>query len=260
MRAGVFDSGLGGLTVVKSLAEKKCFHEIVYFGDTARVPYGTKDKDTIVRYSEDALNILAPFEIDVLIVGCNSASSVALPALEKKSPVPVIGVIEPGVEAAIASGIKRNDFLLVLATHATISSRKYQELLISRGYNPFVALSTGLLVPLVEEGIWEGEILDAVFDHYFYDVGAPQGVILGCTHFPILERAFKARFPRAKIIHSGSAIVDWITRKMSFSDPNSGETLIRLIASDGPQRLLNTARTWVGENCFLEMDGSAVIK
>ena len=167
MKIGVFDSGVGGLSVLKSLIEARFFDEIIYYGDTARVPYGVKDKDTIVRFSLEALEFFKPFKIDMLIVACNTVSAYALRALRQNASFPVLGVIDAGV-LAVQNALKdKNSQILVLGTRATIASRQYQKRLMKVGFRRIEALATGLFVPMVEEGIFEGELVQSAFEHYF---------------------------------------------------------------------------------------------
>ena len=126
MRAGVFDSGVGGLSVLKSLINAKLFEDIIYYGDTARVPYGVKDKQTIIKFSLQALEFFTPHNIDILIVACNTVSAYALQEMQKHSKIPIVGVIEPGV-LAVQNNLKDTDSeILIIATRATINSGEYE--------------------------------------------------------------------------------------------------------------------------------------
>ena len=167
MKIGVFDSGVGGLSVLKSLINAKLFDEIIYYGDTARVPYGNKDKATIVRFSLEAVDFFIPHKIDMLIVACNTASAYALKEMQKIAPFPVIGVVESGV-LSLSNKIKnKKDSILIIATKATIKSGIYEKELRKLGYENITSLQTGLFVPLVEEGVFEGELLEATMKYYF---------------------------------------------------------------------------------------------
>ena len=161
MKAAVFDSGIGGLTVVKSLLENKLFEEIIYFGDTARVPYGVKDKNTIIRYSLEALEFFKNFDVDILIVACNSVSAYALDELRANTNIPVVGVIESGVKACSKKLEKKDSNILVIGTKATVSSKKYEIALKELSYSNIISIPTGLFVSIVEEGIFEGNILNS---------------------------------------------------------------------------------------------------
>ena len=162
MKIGVFDIGIGGLTVVKSLLEHQLFEEIIYYGDTARVPYGIKDKITIIRYGKEAIEFFKNFKLDLIIVACNTVSAYALNEMREVSSCPVIGVVEAGVMAT-ANALKNKDSnILILGTKATITSKAYETNLNNLGYKNLSAKATGLFVPLVEEDIYEGEILTSV--------------------------------------------------------------------------------------------------
>ncbi|WP_200763480.1 glutamate racemase [Nitrosophilus alvini] len=249
MKAGVFDSGIGGLTVVKSLIRHKIFEEIVYFGDTARVPYGIKDKNTIIRYSLEALEFFKNFDIDILITACNSVSAYAIPELRENASYPVVGVIEPGVIALERYDIKKDEKILIIGTKATISSGKYQRLLKEKGYKNILAKPTGLFVPIVEEGIFEGAVLDSSITHYFNDIEKPSAVILGCTHFPLIADKIGNYFDNNTfLIHSGEAIVEYLQENFDCNG-NFNETKLSLFASENPDYLKNVAKKWLGKNC-----------
>ncbi len=214
MKIGVFDSGVGGLSVLKSLYEARLFDEIIYYGDTARVPYGVKDKDTIIKFCLEALDFFEQFQIDMLIIACNTASAYALDALRAKAHFPVYGVIDAGVEATIKALHDKNKEILVIATKATIKSEEYQKRLLSQGYTNINALATGLFVPMVEEGIFEGDFLQSAMEYYFKNITTPDALILACTHFPLLGRSLSKYFgDKTKLIHSGDAIVEFLKER-----------------------------------------------
>ncbi|BDQ27660.1 glutamate racemase [Helicobacter heilmannii] len=212
MKIGVFDSGVGGLSVLESLLKARLFEHIIYYGDTARVPYGPKDPATIAKFSLEALDFFLPFNIDMLVVACNSVSAWALPAMRAKTKIPIVGVIEAGV-LAITQSTPKNAPILVLGTKATVSSGRYAKELQEHGYDFVESLATGLFVPLIEEGVLEGALLEACMQHYFTPLtSAPAVVVLGCTHFPWistpLQTYFKTRFNTpVRLVHSGEAIV-----------------------------------------------------
>lgn len=219
MRVGIFDSGIGGVSVLKSLLEAKLFEEIIYYGDTARVPYGTKDKETIITYSLEALDFFSPFNLDLLIIACNTVSAYALEILREKAPYPVIGVIEAGVLAVQNKLPNKEASILVLATQATTNSQVYPQALRALGYEQIQSIATTLFVPLVEEEIYEGEILQSCFRHYFHSIlTPPNAIILGCTHYPFISKAIGEYFKgESVLIHSGEAIVEQL--KKSFNPP-----------------------------------------
>src|SRR6185503_2757211 len=184
---GVFDSGIGGLTVVKALRELLPNEDIFYVGDTARVPYGNKSAETVERYAIELASMLTQAHSKVIIVACNTVSSVAIPKLRANVSVPVIGVIEPGAQAAIAT--TRNRHVGVIGTRATIRSGAYENAL--RALNVHVKVTSRacpLLVPLIEEGLLNDALTDQTIARYL-DPMIADGIdtmVLGCTHYPLL--------------------------------------------------------------------------
>lgn len=246
MKAAVFDSGVGGLTVVKSLMTHQLFDEIIYYGDTARVPYGTKDPNTIIRYSLEALEFFNNFDVDILIVACNTVSAHALDELKSKAAFPVVGVIEPGVMALKACDLPKSARILVTGTRATVTSGSYQRLLAAEGYKNVAAIATPLLVPLVEEGIVDGPIVGEVFKHYFANLEKPDAVILGCTHYPMMNESLSRWFSGAKLVHSGEAIVEWL-QAQGMASKAANPTELKLFASENVHRLKKVAADWLAK-------------
>jgi len=245
MKVGVFDSGIGGLTVVKSLLQHQLFQEIVYFGDTARVPYGIKDKNTVIRYAIEAVEFFKNFELDLIIVACNTVSAYALNEMRENSTCPVIGVVEAGVQAA-SNAIKNKDVnILILGTKATINSKAYEIGLKTQGFNNLQAKATSLFVPIVEEEIYDGAILQESFKHYFKDIKNPHAIILGCTHFPLISEALQKYFTKDTVlIHSGDAIVEQLESEFTFTKKYNNPT-IKFFASENPEALRAVAQKWL---------------
>jgi glutamate racemase len=245
LRIGVFDSGIGGLTVAKSLYESRLFREIIYFGDTARVPYGSKDKNTIIRYSLEAVEFFKNFDIELLVVACNSVSAYAIEQMREEADFPVVGVIESGVLALENSKLERDKNILVIGTEATISSSIYQTLLSQNGFSEIEALPTGLFVPIVEEGIFSGEVLNSTMRFYFNSLEKePDHIILGCTHFPLIGEQISSFFPNnPSLTHSGDAIVEYL--KSIYQNLEDGEVDIRFFASENPSGLKKVAKRWL---------------
>jgi glutamate racemase len=244
LRVGVFDSGVGGLTVTKSLLENTLFDEIIYYGDTAKVPYGVKDKNTIIRHSLEALEFLKNFDIQMLIVACNTVSAQALNEKKKNAPFDVVGVIKPGVLATINALKCKDSSILILGTRSTINSKIYQNLLEQYGFSNTQALSPSLFVPIVEEGIFEGKILESTMDYYFKDIKAnPDAIILGCTHFPLISQALQKYFPTSRLIHSGEAIAEYLQNEYSLK-PKDIKTKLTILASDNVEAVKKTAGMW----------------
>lgn len=246
MKVGVFDSGVGGLSVLKSLLKARLFDELIYYGDTARVPYGVKDKETIIRFSLEALNFFKAFNIDMLIIACNTASAYALKALRAQSNIPILGVIDAGVLAVKEALTDKDKEILVIATKATIRSQSYQKRLSKAGFNRIQALPTGLFVPMVEEGIFEGEFLQSAFKYYFANLKTrPDALILGCTHFPLIAPALQAYFgDKTKLIHSGDAIVGQLQKEFKLTRQKR-KSRVSFYATSDVKALKRTACVWL---------------
>lgn len=245
MKVGVFDSGIGGLTVVKSLLEHQLFSQIIYFGDTARVPYGSKDKNTIIRYAIEAVEFFKNFELDMIIVACNTVSAYALQEMRESSSVPVIGVVEAGVLATANALQEKNANILITGTKATVNSKAYESALRELGFTNLHAKATPLFVQLVEEEIFSGKVLEAAFEHYFFDAQKPQALILGCTHFPLISKAFQDYFGKETLlIHSGDAIVEHLLREFHFEKKHASPEL-KFFASENPEALRKIASEWL---------------
>ena len=186
-RIGVFDSGVGGLTVLKALAEQLPAHYL-YFGDTARLPYGTKSAETVARYSIGAMHFLESQNIDLLVIACNSATALALPRIKEAARVPVIGVVEPG--AGMASTVSKNRAAIVIATDATVSSHAYRDALRQHGIEAFEK-ACPLFVPLVEEGWIDHPVTEQVAKIYLGEALTQSSdradvLVLACTHYPLI--------------------------------------------------------------------------
>ena len=245
MKVGVFDSGVGGLTVVKSLLEHQLFEEIIYFGDTARVPYGVKDKNTIIRYSLEALEFFKNFDIDLLITACNTVSAYALDELKEHAQCDVVGVVEPGILAVENALEDKNSNILIIGTQATINSRAYEKPLIQNQFSNVSARATGLFVPIVEEGLYQGEVLESTMKHYFNELEHPDAIILGCTHFPLISKSIEQYFNgNTLLIHSGEAIVEYLEHHYDFHT-KFDNTDLKLFASENPEALRNVAKQWL---------------
>ena len=185
---GVFDSGIGGLTVVREIMRQMPNEKIVYFGDTARVPYGSKSKDTVQKYSEQIVRFLLQQEVKAIAVACNTASAYALPAIEESCPVPVIGVIRPGAKTAVSA--TKNGRIGVIGTEATVSSGTYTEYIKGIAQDASVlGKACPLFVPLVEEGLWEDPVTEEIARRYLTELMDENidTLILGCTHYPLIR-------------------------------------------------------------------------
>lgn len=185
---GVFDSGVGGLTVAREIMRQIPNEKIIYFGDTARVPYGSKSQETVTRFSKQIVRFLQTFQVKTIVVACNTASAYALDELEKESEIPVIGVVKPGAKAA--AEVTRNGRIGVIATEATIGSQIYSKYI--KELNKDVTIygkACPLFVPLVEEGLWQDPVTDEIARRYLaelIDIDIDT-LILGCTHYPLIR-------------------------------------------------------------------------
>ena len=217
LTVGLFDSGLGGLTVARVLLERFPALRLVYLGDTARTPYGNKSPETIMRYSRECAAFLLDQEIDALVVACNTASAIAAPTLRRELNIPVVGMIEGAVHTALE--LTQSLRIGVIATEATIKSGIYQRSL--RELRPAVEVwgkACPLFVPLVEDGLTEGPIVEQIIEHYLRDLKMqrPDAVILGCTHYPMLRETLQCYFGGSvALVESGAAAAGRLSNELT---------------------------------------------
>jgi glutamate racemase len=263
---GVFDSGIGGLTVLKALGAEIPGETYIYLGDTARLPYGTKSAETVTRYSVQAAEKLASFGIKALVVACNTASAVGLPAIrEKLGALPVIGVIDPGAEAACRTS--RSGHIAVIATEATVRGGAYQEAIQRRRPDAKVnARAAQVFVSLAEEGMHEGPIAEAVAHHYLDAIfdppgavpgvsAAPDTLVLGCTHFPMLASAIRAAIGSSvRIVDSAATTAKSVREQLAGARllGGTGRTMVRFLATDGPERFARVGTRFLGQTLAAE--------
>jgi len=255
---GVFDSGVGGLTVLHAIHDLLPDEQIIYLGDTARVPYGTKSAESVERYALHAADYLVSRGIKLLVVACNTASAVALDALRAKlAPLPVIGVVEPGAAAAVNLGLGHRH--IVLATEATARRLAYTKAI--HQLDPAAAVeerACSLFVALAEEGWNSGAIVEAVAEEYLGDIRnrpaaeRPVTAILGCTHFPLLSASIsKVLGPGIKIVDSATTTAAEVGRQLKelqLKTPLSGRAeRITLVATDGPARFARVGSAFLGQ-------------
>lgn len=228
-RIGVFDSGLGGLTVVKELTKALPDESIVYFGDTGRVPYGTKSKKTIVRYTKSDINFLRTFDLKLIIAACGTASSLALPEIKDDFDLPLVGVVEPTVKAAIKA--TKNKKIGVIATPGTIKSMEYEKLI--KKFDESITVvnkACPMFVPLVENDYIEGEVPRIIAEDYLACMKAAEAdtLILGCTHYPLLTKVIsEVMGSGVTLINSGREtaknVKEYLERTDSLSQGNDEE-------------------------------------
>jgi glutamate racemase len=243
---GVFDSGVGGLTVLKALAAQLPRERFIYLGDTARLPYGTKSPQTVARYALQAAEALAEYGVKCLVIACNTASAVGLTAVsERIRDVPVIGVIEPGAQAACQAS--RSGHIAVIATEGTVRGGAYQDAIVRRRSDARVsAVPAQLFVALAEEGLCTGPIAQSVARHYLeplFDArmraSRPDTLVLGCTHFPMLADAIRTvAGPEVTIVDSAETTARSVRRTLEAENlaAADGEGGLRLLATDAAER------------------------
>jgi len=252
---GVFDSGVGGLTVLRALRSRLPGERFIYLGDTVRLPYGTKSRDSVLRYSIQAGEFLIRRGIKYLVVACNTASSVAVEALrERFAPVPVIGVVEPGAMAGCAQS--RSGQIAVIATEGTVRGGAYQRAIAAiRPDATVVARACSLFVALAEEGWTEGPIVEAVIRRYLDEMFAEHPdldtLLLGCTHFPLLTDALHAVVDRSVAIVDSAATtaaaLEQDLRSRNLAVTGLATPPVSLMATDSPERFARVGSRFLGE-------------
>lgn len=243
---GIFDSGVGGLTVFKAVEAALPASSFIYLGDTARVPYGTRSPATVVRYAEEAARFLRGHDIELLIVACNTASSVALDAMRREADVPVIGVIEPGAGQAAAAS--RSGRIGVIGTRATIKSDAYTRAIAARRPDAQVfSWPCPLFVPLAEEGWVENEVAEATA-HRYLDPLKDEGVdtlVLGCTHYPLLKEVIgRVMGPEVTLVDSADAVAETVRRQRDGGEGQAGPR--RFFVTDAPEAFGAVAERFLG--------------
>jgi len=246
-RIGIFDSGVGGLTVQRAILDALPSADTLYLGDTARVPYGTKSAETVTQYSLRNARFLARHGIELLVVACNTASAVALPALRAELAVPVVGVVEPG--ARVAARASRAGRIGVIGTQGTVASGAYQAAIRrAREEAEVIARACPLFVPLAEEG-WTDpadEVVRGIVRRYLAPI-AEAGVdtlVLGCTHYPLLEAAIARELPGVARVDSARAVAAEIRGRLGDGAERSGTH--RFFVTDAPEKFLAVAGRFLG--------------
>ncbi len=204
---GVFDSGVGGLTVVKEIFKILPKEKIIYLGDTARTPYGIKAKETIIRFSKENTRFLIKMNVKIIVVACNTSSAVALPFLKKENNIDILGVIKAGAKTAVLK--TKNMRIGVIGTNATINSGAYENAIKSLNKNiKVISKPTPLLVPLVEEGWIDKKITKDVLYYYLKDFKKNRidTLVLGCTHYPLLKQLIAKILPDVNLVDSAEEI------------------------------------------------------
>jgi glutamate racemase len=248
---GVFDSGLGGLTVVRALQQYLPNETLVYFGDTARVPYGSKSTQTVLQFAEQDCHFLLRFNPKMVIVACNTASAAALTELHSRVPVPLLGVVEPGASEAVRYANGRT--IAVLATDSTVTSGAYPRAIQALSPDtPVIQQRCPSLVPLIEEGRGADDpILQMLLREYLEDVRLlrPAVVVLGCTHYPLVGDAIAELMPNARVVDSADATARQAREMLAGQHALSsaaGRGKLRCYVSDNPQRFREIGGRFLG--------------
>lgn len=246
---GIFDSGVGGLTVLREIEKLLPFEDIVYFGDTARVPYGNKSKSTIMKFSRESADFLKRKRVKMIVVACNTSSALALESLRNSFNIPVLGVIEAGVEKAIALTIKKR--IAVIGTKSTIKSKSYQKLIVKKDKSIRVySKSCPLFVPLVEEGILRGRIVKEAVKMYLQSLKGKgiDVIVLGCTHYPLLKDQISSYFKGVVVINSAKEVAGHaknILKSGNLLRKKGRKSKVEFYLSDEPKGFVELAKLFL---------------
>ncbi|MBF0254502.1 MAG: glutamate racemase [Candidatus Omnitrophica bacterium] len=248
---GVFDSGLGGLTVLKEILRELPGESVIYFGDTARVPYGTKSRETITRFSMENLKFLQTFGIKAAVIACHTASSLALDAVRGAFGFPIVGVVAPG--AAKAAAATKNGRIGVIGTRSTVESHAYENAILERDpAAKVVSAACPLFVPLAEEGMTEGDIVRQIVAQYLvpvidYNVDT---LVLGCTHYPVLlERILEVLPPGITVVNpavEAARDIAEVLKAESLEAPGHHRHDTRYFVSDEPSKFVELGPLFLG--------------
>jgi len=245
---GVFDSGMGGLTVMRALMARLPGESFIYLGDTARLPYGNKSADTVRRYAIQAAKALVARGVKLVVIACNTASVSADAVADAMAPVPVIGVIVPGAEAALAAAPEGP--IGVLATEGTVKGGAYVSAIQARGRAPVAQQACPLFVPLAEEGLVDGPIVDAIVHRYLDPLLAklptPKALLLGCTHYPVLKGAIAKAAGGITLVDSAVTTAEAVAKMIGDGRNNASRTL-RFLATDAPDRFARVGEIFLGQ-------------
>ncbi len=247
---GVFDSGVGGLTVAKKIIEYLPNESILYLGDTARVPYGNRSKDIIIRYTLECVDFLVNKGVKCVVVACNTASAIAMTTLKEAFSIPVLGVIEAGSKMAVANTKSRN--IGVIGTRRTIESNAYKNTIMSidSSINIFQK-ETPLLVPLVEENFYYHKATSMVIEEYLSDfVGNVDSLILGCTHYPVLFKTISAMYPHLTVIDPALEVALDLKRQLESIEVLSNTAkppIYKFCVTDYDKDVLSVAKSMIGD-------------
>lgn len=234
---GVFDSGLGGLTAVKQIMEELPNESIIYFGDTGRVPYGTRSRDTILKYTRGDIRFLRTFDVKMIVIACGTASSAALPAIKDEFDIPIVGVIDAAVYAAVRA--TKNKRIGVIGTQGTIKSGEYEKQI--KAYDGEMSVfsrACPMFVPLVENGYFDSRVTRLLVEEYLEEIRAAgvDTLILGCTHYPLLAKVIGEYMgDGVTLINPGAEVAKYLKKKLAGETAHGGaadKTQYRYYVSD----------------------------
>lgn len=254
---GVFDSGMGGLMVLKALRAHLPNESFIYLGDTARLPYGIKSPDTVKQYAVQMARVLVERRIKALVIACNTATTAALPYLQSMLPeIPILGVVAPGACAAVAA--TKNQRIAVLATETTIASQAYQQLIAQ--HLPQAIITTracSVLVALAEEGMVDNAVAREALKYYLAEVKDQDAVLLGCTHFPVFKPLIASLLPPGvAIVDSAQATATFLHtllgEKDLFNDDLNTPAKIKYLVTDSVQRFQSVGKIFLGDELSLD--------
>ena len=249
---GVFDSGMGGLTVLRALRRELPHESFIYLGDTARLPYGTKSPSTVQQYAIQMARLLVERHIKALVVACNTATTAALPHLQAMLPdMPIIGVVAPGAKAAIPA--TNNQRIVVLATETTIAANAYQHLIKAKLPNALIhARACSVLVALAEEGMVDNAIARAALEYYLTGINDEDTVLLGCTHFPVFKPLLSTLLPAGVTIvdsadATATALQQLLVQENLLNVEISSGGSVQYLVTDSVKRFLHVGELFLNE-------------
>lgn len=257
---GVFDSGMGGLTVLHELIQALPDERFVYLGDTARVPYGSRSPETVQRYSMEVASYLVNQNIKYLVIACNTSTAHAEGLLKEKMPVPVLGVVRPGVEALLAAAGQKGATVGVLGTRSTVKSGVYERLIKERRSDLRVmSKACPLFVPLVEEGWTDNAVTEEVIRQYVDEL-VQQGVtaaVLGCTHYPLLKQAFRRVYPQLQLVDSSVEVARTVAAELDRlqlrrAPQANGRSKVRILLTDVTEHVAFLEKLFLGIELGIE--------
>ncbi len=249
---GVFDSGIGGLTVVRALLQRLPYENIVYFGDTARVPYGSKSPQVIRDYAAQDTDVLLEHDVKMIVIACNTVSAVALDVVQRRAKMPVVGVIIPGAEAAVNATRKKR--VGVIGTIGTIASNAYPNAV--RQIDPAIQVysqACPLFVPLVEEGWTEHKATEIIAKEYLFPLAQQKidTLVLGCTHYPLLKETIGKMFHhQVGLIDSGESTAEAVAVLLEERDLKNTSTMkphLKFLVSDLPYKFTEIGERFLGQ-------------